>query len=248
MRNLTRLFVLISFGILAALPFRHNPANSSDPHSTGEATGPTSADLGRTNLDFIVQTDDEMQMKETFSDRLPKWTVPNNSVSTPPIPSTFEDIAVPLKLDAYDEARLSVSATKQKHSMGKSRLGREISQERFAQKRSISPAGDLVAENQPKFVDAKNRFGSSFRSHQGDERYRFKELDPDRPENQRSILETAQDTKSVARNDQESIATLASADVNNAHSSGKSVWREPVERLPNRSADNRKRHWIRQPD
>ena len=242
--------MLISFGILAALPFRHNPASSSDPAVAGEATGPTPADLGRTNLDFFVQADKGVGISESLPSELPRWKVPNNSGSTPPIPSTFEDIAVPLRLDAYDEERLSVSTTKQMKSLAKTSSAGDVSQRPFAPKRSIAANLRGDGENHSKVVGTTNRFGSSFRDQHRTGEYRSAKhpSEPNRPQSQHSVLTMSQDARPLTRKDPESVATLASTEVSNAASPDKSVWREPVERLPKRSADNRKRHWIRQPN
>lgn len=245
LRNLTLCVLLVTGGTLAALPFRHNPSDSDEAVLSGEATGPTQSELGRNGLNSFVETDTTLSIENLVPDGLPKWKVPNVSSLRPQVPSSFEEIAVPLRINADDQDRLTVSATKQLRSAAKVPVTDSLAHRRTSQPQPIdlsNSASEMIANKS----SSPSSFGSSFAN--GSTTARSVLVPNDDFVASLPIPRSGASEKNGKPN-----TTLASAGRTN--DAGNDVtnnpigqWEEPIERLPNPSPPDRKRYWIRQPD
>lgn len=268
MRTLTFCVLLVVGGTLAALPFRQNQSSPYDGAEPGEATGPTQSELRQSSLDLFVESEQPVQLDRYVPAGLPQWNAPDVSSSRPPVPSSFEEVAVPLRLDTYDEERLSVSATKQlKRQAAKPPVTDRLTQGTFRPMR-VDPRKMTNGEVQIARSDAgrasEQQFGSAFRNLAKTNQPRsvlVQPGDPMLPEPKRSGKNapgTAAPGVAAPGAANQGTATLAStskakpandAAANDAAANGPpSSFLEAEQRLPRQESSLRKRYWIRQPD
>ncbi|QDT11483.1 hypothetical protein [Planctomycetes bacterium K23_9] len=253
MRNLIVCLLLAAGGILAALPFRHHSDHPIDAPLSGEATGPTQAQLGQSSMDLFVESQQPVKLDGLMPQGLPQWHVPENPQSLPPMPSSFEEVAVPLRLDEQDQQRLSVSATKQRrHQVARQPLGNTAGQSAFATTQPRPLTGSQLSHSPA--TNRTTRFGSTALDASGQRSQRSVLVPSNSPSTDPSDLATESNHK---RSDAASAKLASSSQAMSGTASGgiegesllkNSFRREPVTRLPQPQNTNRVRHWIRQPN
>lgn len=110
MRTLTLGVLIVSGGILAALPFRRYQTIPDASLGPAQATGPTQSAISDTSLQMLVDSQTASSAEETPAADLPIWSPPAQPQRrNASIPLTYEDLMVPI--DRPDQVEQRFSAT-----------------------------------------------------------------------------------------------------------------------------------------
>jgi hypothetical protein len=110
LRTLTLGVLIVSGGILAALPFRRYQTIPDASTGPAQATGPTQSAISERSLKMLVDSKSAGSSEALSPPELPIWTPPEQPKRrSESIPLTYEDLLVPI--DRPDNVQQRFSAT-----------------------------------------------------------------------------------------------------------------------------------------
>ncbi|NND98588.1 MAG: hypothetical protein HKN47_14805 [Pirellulaceae bacterium] len=233
MRNLTLGVLLVAGGTLASLPFRRYQPIPDASVIPEEATGPTQSALGTSHLDMIAGTQFTAPPNPSELEAMPHWPIPPNTPATTQVPSSYEELAVPL--DRLSPDPKAFSALQNSDSQTDSRRAA------IADNRGQHPSFESTVVNTTgisNLAARQNGVDSSSSRRASD------------PPVAASVLVDASNTPSADADTQRAASTQL-ASTSRVESNQKDFKRSTateIERLPTRSKRKRIRQWIRQPD